>query len=93
MQVAVSAGLELGGGDADLEHELRYNMAVWSAFKTHAEMDALGELLLDEQGADVVLFEFTKRDPKIGGKLQQLRQRGIHAFYYYSDDPDTMLEI
>lgn len=46
-----------------------------------------------KQGANMILFEFTKRNPKIGEKLHQLKQMGIRAYYYYSDDPKTIYEL
>lgn len=66
MQLALSS--ELGGGDPDLERELRYNMSVWSAFKTHAEADDLARLLVDSRGRTRSFAEFRKAARPLIGK-------------------------
>ena len=66
MQLALSS--ELGGGDPDLERELRYNMSVWSAFKTHAEADDLARLLVDSRGRMRSFAEFRKAARPLIGK-------------------------
>ena len=66
MQVALSS--ELGGGDPELERELRYNMSVWSAFKTHTEADDLARLLVDSRGRMRSFAEFRKAARPLIGK-------------------------
>lgn len=43
-----------------------------------------------EQGADMVLFEFTRRDSRIQDKIWQLKNKGIKGYYYYTDNPDEL---
>lgn len=78
MQEALSVVLDpssFGVEEPAFEYELRYNMAVWSAFKTHAEMESLGALLVKPNGRLRSFAEFRKLAEKVIGKynVQWLR--------------------
>ena len=39
---------------------------------------------INEQGAELVLFEFTAKNAKIESEITKLSRKGIHGFYYYT---------
>lgn len=78
MQQALSTAMDessFGGSEPAFEYELRYNMSVWSAFKTHVEMQSLAELLVRPDGSLRSFGEFKKMAQKVIGKynVQWLR--------------------
>ena len=78
MQEALSVVLDqssFGVEEPAFEYELRYNMAVWSAFKTHVEMESLGALLVKPNGRLRSFAEFRMLAEKVIGKynVQWLR--------------------
>ena len=78
MQQALSVAFDassFGSPEPAFEYELRYNMAVWSAFKTHREMEDLAGLLVRPDGRLRSFAEFRKLAQPIIGKynVQWLR--------------------
>lgn len=78
MQKALSVAFDassFGSPEPSFEYELRYNMAVWSAFKTHREMEDLASLLVRPDGRLRSFAEFRKLALPIIGKynVQWLR--------------------
>ena len=46
------------------------------------------EHAIKDQGAQIVMFEFTERATGIVDKIKSLTAKGIHGYYYYSDDKE-----
>lgn len=71
MQQALSVAFDksaFGSPEPAFEYELRYNMAVWSAFKTHREMEDLATLLVRSDGRLRSFSKFRKLAQPIIGK-------------------------
>lgn len=65
----------INGVPADIKRVSSHNHIV--GYGTHA---------VRNQGAKMVLFEFTKRTDKIQSRIAELSRKGIHGLYFYSDE-------
>nr|DAG21073.1 MAG TPA: hypothetical protein [Bacteriophage sp.] len=53
---------------------------------SHNHIVDSGKHATQNQGAKMVLFEFTKRTDKIQSKIEELSRKGIHGKYFFSDN-------
>lgn len=64
----VFGGIRYGEPDSDFVNELRYNNAVFAAFKTHAQQNDIAAQMLDDKGKVRSFAEFRKVTAPITGR-------------------------
>ncbi|MEG2599662.1 MAG: hypothetical protein RSA66_09335, partial [Muribaculaceae bacterium] len=48
---------------------------------------------INEQGADIVIFEFSNKTSLIIDKIRELSRKRIHGYYYFSTKPTKILKF
>ena len=60
---------------------------------SHNNMLKYAKKAIDKQGAKIIVFEFEKETTRIKEELKMLKMREIHVKYYFSNNPDKIINL